>query len=152
MTVGAAMFLHVSHSFLFLKFTYGTMKIARHGHYVARAATTTSSQVYPKEVEKWSAFFTCVTYCHCQLLQLSSISDMWMNVEHLWNYNDGKAKVLGENPVSLLLCLPQIPRGVASDCTWACMVRGLWLTAWAKAQSEKQGETFLWMDLLLLTE
>jgi len=48
-----------------------------------------------------------------------------MNVELLWNYNEGKATVLRENPVPLLLCLPQIPHGVAWDCTWACMVGSL---------------------------
>jgi len=41
-----------------------------------------------------------------------SMDDAWMKVEHTWNeVYKGEIGVLGENPVKVSLCLPQI-------CTW----------------------------------
>jgi len=36
-------------------------------------------------------------------------------MEHRWNDTDGKSKVLGEKPVSVTLCPPQISHGLAWD-------------------------------------
>jgi hypothetical protein len=41
----------------------------------------------------------------------------------------GKTEVLGEKPVPVPLCPPQIPHGLARDQTWASAVGGRWLTA-----------------------
>jgi hypothetical protein len=46
-----------------------------------------------------------------------------------WNWQ-GKNEVLGEKPVPLLLCSPQIPHGLTQDRTRACAMRGRRLTAW----------------------
>ena len=121
--------LHVSHSFLFLTFTWykeNSKTVALCGQSSHPDQQSSLSQ------GSWEAkcIFSHVIYCHCQLLQLCSISDTWMDAELLWSCNYRKTKVLGENPVPVLLCLPQITHGVAWDCTWACVVRGLWLTAW----------------------
>jgi hypothetical protein len=45
-----------------------------------------------------------------------------------WHWQ-GKAEVLGEKPVPLLLCAQHIPRGLSRDWTWASAVRGRRLTA-----------------------
>ena len=46
----------------------------------------------------------------------------------------GKTEVLGEKPVPVPLCPPQIPHGLARDRTGASAVRGRRLTAWAMAR------------------
>ena len=51
-----------------------------------------------------------------------------------WNWQ-GKPEVLGENPVPVPLCPPQIPHGLTRDRTRASAVRGRRLTAWAMARS-----------------
>jgi hypothetical protein len=50
-----------------------------------------------------------------------------------WNWQ-GKTEVLGENPVPVPLCPPQIPHGLNRDRTRASVVRGRRLTAWAMAR------------------
>jgi hypothetical protein len=50
-----------------------------------------------------------------------------------WNWQE-KTKVLGEKPVAVPLCPPQIPYGLAHDRTRASAVRGRRLTAWAMAR------------------
>jgi hypothetical protein len=50
-----------------------------------------------------------------------------------WNWQ-GKAEVLGEKPVPVSLCPPQIPRAPTRDLTRSSAVRGRRLTAWAIAQ------------------
>jgi hypothetical protein len=50
-----------------------------------------------------------------------------------WNWQ-GKTEVLGEKPVPVPLCPPQIPHGLARDRTRASAVEGLRLTAWAMAR------------------
>jgi hypothetical protein len=49
-----------------------------------------------------------------------------------WNWQ-GKTEVLGEKPVPLPLCPPQIPHGLTRDRTRASAVGGRQLTAWAMA-------------------
>jgi hypothetical protein len=46
-----------------------------------------------------------------------------------------ETQVLGEKPVPVPLCPPQIPHGTTRDWTRASAVRGRWLTAWAMARS-----------------
>jgi hypothetical protein len=46
----------------------------------------------------------------------------------------GKTEVLGEKPVPVPLCSPQIPHGLTRDRTRASAVRGRQLTAWAIAR------------------
>jgi hypothetical protein len=50
-----------------------------------------------------------------------------------WNWH-GKTEVLGEKPVPVPLCPPQIPHGPTRDWTPASAVRGRRLTAWAMAR------------------
>jgi hypothetical protein len=50
-----------------------------------------------------------------------------------WNWQ-GKTEVLGEKPVPVPLCLPQIPHGLTRDRTRASAVGGRRLTAWAMAR------------------
>jgi hypothetical protein len=50
-----------------------------------------------------------------------------------WNWQ-GKTEVLGEKPVPVPLCPPQIPQGPTRDPTRASAVRGRRLTAWAMAR------------------
>jgi hypothetical protein len=45
----------------------------------------------------------------------------------------GRNRQLGENPVPVPLCPPQIPHGLTRDRTRASAVRGRRLTAWAMA-------------------
>jgi hypothetical protein len=47
-----------------------------------------------------------------------------------WNWQ-GKTEVLGEKPVPVTLCPPQIPHVPTNDRTRASAVRGRRLTAWA---------------------
>jgi hypothetical protein len=54
-----------------------------------------------------------------------------------WN-GKGKTEVLGEKPVPVPLCPPQIPRGP----TRASAVRGRWQTAWAMARPTWTSYTF----------
>jgi hypothetical protein len=51
-----------------------------------------------------------------------------------WNWQ-GKTEVLGEKPVPVPLCPPQIPHGLTRDRTRASAVGGRRLTAWAMARS-----------------
>jgi hypothetical protein len=51
-----------------------------------------------------------------------------------WNWQ-GKTEVLGEKPVPVPLCPPQIPHGLTRDRTWASGMGGRRLTAWAMARS-----------------
>jgi len=47
-----------------------------------------------------------------------------MRMEHWWNDTDRFKQVLGEIPVPIQLCPPQIPLGPAWDRTSASEVRG----------------------------
>jgi hypothetical protein len=51
-----------------------------------------------------------------------------------WNWQ-GKTEVLGEKPVPVSLCPPQIPHGLTRDQIRATAVRGRRLTAWAMART-----------------
>jgi hypothetical protein len=50
-----------------------------------------------------------------------------------WNWQ-GKSEVLGEKPVPVTLCPPQIPHGLIRDRTRASVAEGRRLTAWAMAR------------------
>jgi hypothetical protein len=50
-----------------------------------------------------------------------------------WNWQ-GKTEVLGEKPVPVPLCPPQIPHGLTRDRTRASAVRAWRLTPWAMAR------------------
>jgi hypothetical protein len=50
-----------------------------------------------------------------------------------WNWQ-GKTEVLGEKPVPVPLCLPQIPHGLTQDRNRASAVRNWLLTVWAMAR------------------
>jgi hypothetical protein len=50
-----------------------------------------------------------------------------------WNWQ-GKTEELGEKPVPVPLCPPQIPHGLTRDRTRASAVRGRRLTAWTMAR------------------
>jgi len=55
----------------------------------------------------------------------------WMGMEHWWNGTDGKTEVLGEKPVTVPLCPPQISHGLTWFWTQASAVTGRRLMAWA---------------------
>jgi hypothetical protein len=49
--------------------------------------------------------------------------DKRMTIENWWNYAArGNVKVLGEKPIPIPLCLPQIPQGLARDGSRASVV------------------------------
>jgi hypothetical protein len=48
----------------------------------------------------------------------------------------GKPEELGEKPVPVPLCPPQIPHGLTRARTWASAVRGRRLTTWVMARSQ----------------
>jgi hypothetical protein len=50
-----------------------------------------------------------------------------------WNWQ-GKTEVLGENPVPVPHCPPQIPHGLTRDRNRASALRGRRLTAWGMAR------------------
>ena len=54
-----------------------------------------------------------------------------------WNWQ-GKTEVLGEKPILVPLCPPQIPHGQTRDRNRASTVRGRRLTAWAKSRPISQ--------------
>jgi hypothetical protein len=54
-----------------------------------------------------------------------------------WNWQ-GKTEVLGENPVPVPLCPPQILQGLTRDRTRASALRGRRLTAWAMARPRRR--------------
>jgi hypothetical protein len=65
----------------------------------------------------WCAvyFILSVLFNDCELLRWCSICvDKGMSMEHWWHYTDGETEVVGEKPVPLPLCPPQ----VAFDCLW----------------------------------
>jgi hypothetical protein len=55
-----------------------------------------------------------------------------------WNWQ-GKTEVLGEKPVPVPLCPPEIPHGLNRDRTRASAVGGRRLTAWAMARPSLAG-------------
>jgi hypothetical protein len=60
-----------------------------------------------------------------------------------WNWQ-GKTEVLGEKPVPVPLCPPQIPHGLKGDWTQASAVRGRRLTAWAMARPQIRVRSDIW--------
>ena len=54
-----------------------------------------------------------------------------------WNWQ-GKTEVLGKKPVSVPLCLPQIPHELTRDRTRASAMRGRRLTPWAMARPPRR--------------
>jgi hypothetical protein len=59
-------------------------------------------------------------------------------IEWVWSIGGmiltGESEVLGEKPVLVPLCPPQILQGLVMDWTWTSMVWGRWLTAWVMTQ------------------
>jgi hypothetical protein len=55
------------------------------------------------------------------LLRLYGVGDVWMSMQH-W---EGKADEVGEKPVHVTLCVPQIPLALTWDWTWASALRFL---------------------------
>jgi len=49
-------------------------------------------------------------------------------MEHWWNENVWKTRVLTEKPVSVPLCPPRITHGLTWNWTHASVVRSQWLT------------------------
>jgi hypothetical protein len=84
---------------------------------------------------------------YCATLVMKMVSFLPCNGAQVeWNWQ-GKTEVLGEKPVPVPLCPPQIPHGLTRDQTRASVVRGWRLTAWAIARpnvtlSLMQSESF----------
>lgn len=57
----------------------------------------------------------------------------------------GKKRELGEKHVPMVLCRPQIPRGMTRVKPWASTVRGGRLTAWAMAQPSVGYTVIIWL-------
>jgi hypothetical protein len=77
---------------------------------------------------------TSLNCCHYRT-HCSSPDDMWVwrtTVDWYWQ---GKTEELGEKPVPLPLCPPQISSGLTRARSRASAVRGQWLTAWAMARA-----------------
>jgi hypothetical protein len=74
-------------------------------------------------------------------------NDIWVwraMVEWYWQ---GKIKELGEKPVLVLLCPPQIPHGLTQVQTWTSTVRGRWLTTWFMATAVS---TFIFVNTVCI--
>jgi hypothetical protein len=56
---------------------------------------------------------------------------IWVWIATVEWYWQGKTEELGEKPVPVPLCPPQIPHGLTRAWTWASAVRGRRLTTWA---------------------
>jgi hypothetical protein len=73
------------------------------------------------------------------------VFSFFLVMEHRWNEIDrGKTEVLGENPIPVPLCPPQIPHGPTLDRTRASAARGRRLTAWAMARPLKRVKQQFW--------
>jgi hypothetical protein len=69
---------------------------------------------------------------YVSILRILQMIWVWIaTVEWHWQ---GKTEELGEKPVSVLLCAPQIPHGLTRARTRASAVRGRRLTTWAVAR------------------
>jgi hypothetical protein len=69
---------------------------------------------------------------YVSILRIPQMIWVWRApVEWYWQ---GKAEQLGEKPVPVPLCPPQIPHGLTLAWTRASAVRGWWLTTWAMAR------------------
>ena len=53
------------------------------------------------------------------LPKLCNVCNRWFIMEHRWNDTDGKTEVLGEKPVPVPLCPPQISHELAWNRTRA---------------------------------
>jgi hypothetical protein len=62
-----------------------------------------------------------------------------------WNLH-GKTEILGEKPVPLPLCPPQIPHGLTRDRARPSAVRGRRLTSWAMARP-RFGSSGMWCSM-----
>ena len=63
-----------------------------------------------------------------------SVCDQWVWSIGGMNVTGGKWSTQSKTCPSVPLCPPQIPCRPARDQTWAPVVRGQWLTAWATSQ------------------
>jgi hypothetical protein len=69
---------------------------------------------------------------YVSILHIPQMIWVWRaTVEWYWQ---GKTEELGEKPVPVPLCPPQIPHGLTQAWTRASAVRGRWLTTWAMAR------------------
>jgi hypothetical protein len=69
---------------------------------------------------------------YVSILRVPQMIWVWRaTVEWHWQ---GKTEELGDKPVPVLLCPPQILHGMIPSRTRASAVRGRWLTTWAMAQ------------------
>jgi hypothetical protein len=69
---------------------------------------------------------------YVSILRIPQMIWVWRaTVEWYWQ---GKTEKLGEKPVSVPLCPPQIPHGLTRAQTRASAVRGQRLTTWAMAR------------------
>jgi hypothetical protein len=77
-----------------------------------------------------SAKFKRVYGRYYRPLKLSTITDKRISMGHCWNDSYGaKTKYWEEKPVPLPISTPQIPHGMALDCTRASKVPGRGRTA-----------------------
>lgn len=86
---------------------------------------------------------------------LTRILSIWKKISmgHKWSDDTGnKTEILGEKPVPLPYCPPQIPQGLARDKIQASAVTGWRLTAWVRKQhlSHKKKTVKLFIDSALL--
>ena len=73
----------------------------------------------------WVSYLTTLSTAKC-------IRCRWyerMSVVHWWNYSDRGKQVVGQRPVSVLLCPPEIPHGLAWGQSRPSTVRSRRLTA-----------------------
>jgi hypothetical protein len=69
---------------------------------------------------------------YVSILRIPQMIWVWRaTVEWYWQ---GKTEELGEKPVPVPLCPPQIPHGLTRARNWASAVRGRRLTTWATAR------------------
>jgi hypothetical protein len=70
--------------------------------------------------------------------------DTWVDMQQRCNDTDRETEVLGEKPVPVPLCPPQIPHGLPLARTLASTVRSRRLTAWARAR--RNSDDILWIE------
>jgi hypothetical protein len=91
---------------------------------------------------RWGGSDPSVITHFVSILRISQIIWVWRaTVELYWQ---GKTEELGEKPVPVPLCPPQIPHGLTPVRIRAPLVRGRRLTTWAMARPSSSVSPFMW--------
>jgi hypothetical protein len=107
------------------------MKLIKYSTYEAMRPYTEFGSFFPPW--RWGGSSTQAwTPTYVSILRIPQMIWVWRpTMEWYWQ---GKTEELGEKPVPVPLCPPQIPHGLTRERTRASAVRGRRLTTWAMAR------------------